>query len=345
MTLQREVEAWQALGVDAEIVDPQRAAAFHPLLDVSTIAGALVIPASYYGRAQAIPAVEGIARRAINSGAQFLERATVTALEPSPDGGWVVSTAERGCFGPVDHVVVACGAWTPDILGLASVRLPVAAVRHPYVVSEPIAQLKRSAWPSGAAAHLLHAHQNYPSSLPGVWDADTGLYFQQFGDRIGYGSYGHAATVVPPADVSDTLVSQSTSEEPARFPYQSHLHREASVAARTLLPTLSAEHSFEGLMTYAPDGAPVVGPCGGKDGVSGLWTACCTCKKHARVVCVHKCVYLCVCVCACVYVCACVCVCMCVCVCVCVFVEFGQYQFRYIIRHGARGFPGIIRTR
>ena len=276
--LRHEVAEWGALGLKGvEMISAAEAAARHPLLSADAIVGACWIPSSHYGRANGTGAVEALMRKAINAGAS-IRGGKVSALTRLPGGRWRV-----GCDGgwaiEADHVVVCAGAWSAHVAALAQIRLPVAAVRHPYTVSGPIDTLERRRWPDGASSHMLHEHQAFPTSLPGVWDPDAGLYYQQFGDRIGVGSYDHPAQVVLSADAERRSAGL---RNPARYPFQAGLHARAAGRAAELLPALqrapAGGHSFEGLMTYAPDGVPVVGP---HPTEPGLWFDTCVYVWHA----------------------------------------------------------------
>ncbi|MCU1605911.1 MAG: Glycine cleavage system protein (Aminomethyltransferase), partial [Modestobacter sp.] len=94
-------------GIDARLVDPAECARLHPLLDPGAVLGGLHVPTD--GLAHPVRAGETQGRRAIERGARFLARHTVTGIAQT--GGRVSGVhTDRGLV-PADVVVCAAGFW------------------------------------------------------------------------------------------------------------------------------------------------------------------------------------------------------------------------------------------
>jgi sarcosine oxidase len=80
-------------------------------------------------------------RLARERGATLLERTTVAAVRPGPDGTVSVETAEHGRFVAQD-VVLATDAWTNELLGPLGLRLPLTVTQEQvtyFASSDPAA--------------------------------------------------------------------------------------------------------------------------------------------------------------------------------------------------------------
>src|SRR5262249_47912917 len=78
----------------------------------------------------------GAARKA---GAEVHRFTPVTGLAQRADGTWDVTT-DKGRI-HAEHVVNAAGLWARQIGRMAGIELPVLAMEHMYIVTEPIPEI------------------------------------------------------------------------------------------------------------------------------------------------------------------------------------------------------------
>jgi glycine/D-amino acid oxidase-like deaminating enzyme len=132
-TLREFVERRQADGVDIRVIDGDEARSLAPILP-DTVIGASFCPLD--AQMESTRYVRAFAKAAARHGARIVEHAPVRAVER--DGsriGRVVT--DEGSFTP-DLVVVAAGAWTPELLRQVGVEIPIHAMRLQIVQTAPM---------------------------------------------------------------------------------------------------------------------------------------------------------------------------------------------------------------
>ncbi len=132
-TLREFVEQRQADGVDVRLVDGDEARALAPILPDSVI-GASYCPLD--AQMESDRYVRGFATAAERDGARILERTAVRSLER--DGDRIVRVVTDTATYTPGHVVVAAGAWTPDLLRLVGVDVPIHPMRLQIVQTGPM---------------------------------------------------------------------------------------------------------------------------------------------------------------------------------------------------------------
>lgn len=146
ISLQKEV------GVDVELVDPDRLDEYVPGLSGDDVA----IAALEHDAGFADPYLvgTGFARKAQELGATIETNTLVTDLEVEDDEVTAVQTADERY--PVDLVIDAAGPWATDVAKMADVELPLDRYEAKVVV--------------------LSASEPYTSEYPTVSDIGQGLY-------------------------------------------------------------------------------------------------------------------------------------------------------------------------
>ena len=253
-------ERWQALdrrygqalayGLDPELLDPAAVRERTPLLDPDRIIGGLFIPTDGIGKG--VRAAEALARRATEARVLAFGGCQVTDI--GVEGGRVrtVETTQ----GPIraEHVVVSAGFWGPSVAALAGVRLALVPVVHQYARSAPLPEL------AGEQREVVH---------PILRHQDRSMYFRQDHAAYGIGSYDHEPVLIEPEEIEESGPGRHPSERPFT-PADFAAAREE--AGRLLPPLRDVElvGSVNGLMSFTPDGFPLLGEAGG---VRGLWLA------------------------------------------------------------------------
>jgi dimethylglycine oxidase len=106
------------------------------------------------------------------------------------------------------------------------------------------------------------------ASLPILRHQDADLYYREHGDRIGIGSYGHR-----PMPVGVDGLDDSDGTMPSMLPFTDEDFAEAWDRTVDLLPALQGnkvEEGFNGIFSFTPDGAALMGE---HRDLSGFWVA------------------------------------------------------------------------
>ena len=109
------------------------------------------------------------------------------------------------------------------------------------------------------------------ASRPILRHQDADLYYREHGDRIGIGSYGHRPMPVGLDDLSGPSLTDGSM--PSMLPFTDEDFAEAWDRTVDLLPVLSdtkVEEGFNGIFSFTPDGAALMGE---HRDLSGFWVA------------------------------------------------------------------------
>ena len=237
-------------GLPAELLSPEQVRARVGLVDPERILGGLHTPTD--GIAKALRGTEAMGRAACAAGAQALGWCEVTGFDVARGAIRAVETT-RGRI-ETDTVVLCAGIWGPKVARLAGVRLPLVPVQHQYLVTEPLPEL---AGEEREAVQPILRHQ------------DRRLYFRQLFDAYGIGNYDHEPRLTEPWEIAPP----GGRGQPSILPFTPEDFERAAHEARELLPAVGRAGiatRFNGLMSFTPDGFPLLGQAGG---VHGLWLA------------------------------------------------------------------------
>jgi glycine cleavage system T protein len=248
-----------SFGLQPQLLGPAEVAARIPLLDPERILGGLYVPDDGIGKA--LRAAEALGRAAIDGGGlHAVGECEVTGIDRA--GGRVRGV--RTALGAIeaDHVVLAAGIWGARVMRLAGLRLPSFPVEHLYALTDP---LPGRAGTRDEVTEPILRHQ------------DRSMYLRQVGDAYGIGSYLHEPLMLAPEAIGPSGPGLHPSE---RAFTPEHFDAARQEAAR-LLPALrdvGLTRAFNGLMSFTPDGAPLLGE---SSRVRGLWLAQALWVTHA----------------------------------------------------------------
>jgi 4-methylaminobutanoate oxidase (formaldehyde-forming) len=132
--LRRQASAAHGNGITAELISPDDAVRLFPPLYAGDLAGAVYYPDD--GRGNATDTTMALAGGARQLGVQILENTTVTNVHRRGDHVTGVSTTA----GEIEagYVVNATGMWGREFGALAGAAVPLQALAHYYIVTEPI---------------------------------------------------------------------------------------------------------------------------------------------------------------------------------------------------------------
>ncbi len=225
----------QSFGLETHLISPREVQEHIPILDPSVIEGGYYIPSD--GDAKAVNAVEGMAEFTKAQGAaEYVGKTTVTGFETS--GGRVTAVVtDKGTI-KAEHVLLATNIWGPVLSDQLGVKLPLMAVEHQFLISEPLPEL------AGETREIVH---------PILRNQDFSMYYRQHADAYGIGSYKHDPLMVDPYDVGVDAMRPFT---PGDF-------KSANTATNDLLPAMRGKEyvtTFNGMFSFTIDGYPIMGP-------------------------------------------------------------------------------------
>ena len=160
---------------------------------------------------------------------------------------------------PADIVVSCGGFWGPDLGALIGMDVPLLPLAHQYVKTHPIPEL------AGRNTEISEA------GLPILRHQDHDLYFREHVDRLGIGSYAHRPMPVDMGELPDGEITADAM--PSMLAFTEADFAPAWEQSKQLLPclqTATIESGFNGIFSFTPDGAPLVGE---SPDVAGFWIA------------------------------------------------------------------------
>lgn len=244
----------RSYGVEADVIDADECARLFPMLDRDRVLGGLLTPGD--GLALAAKGTQLVIERARAAGVEFRDRTTVTDIETT--GGRVSAVIAGEDRIPADIVVSCAGFWGPKIGEMVGTPIPLLPLGHQFAWTTEVPSLTgKNELPAGASAPILRYQ-------------DKDLYYREWGDRIGIGSYAHRPM---PVDL-DTLPrfdpDEITSERmPSSLDFTPEDFAPEWEATKELLPELAQtqiQRGFNGIFSFTPDGGSLVGQSRQVDG-------------------------------------------------------------------------------
>src|SRR4029079_5506338 len=217
------------------------------------------------GRGTGLKCGGALARRSRAAGVRFEGGVTVTGFDTT--GGRIhaveTSTGRIGC----ERVLLCAGLWGPTVGAMAGVPIPLVAVQHQLVWTDPVPELVslRDAW----AEHPIVRHQ------------DLSLYVRQREDHYGVGNYRHEPIVTP----QSAIRSPGGAMQPSLMPFTPEDFDLCEAETSRLFPALRGrmrpsdpERSLNGMFSFTPDAGSVVGASAT---VRGFWVCEAVWVTHA----------------------------------------------------------------
>ncbi len=227
----------EVAGLPYALIDPEEARARFPLLDPAGIEGAAWLPTDGWIDPSSLAAA--YARGARQRGARIRTGVRVTGLERR-DGTWRIATSDGEVR--AQTLVCAAGLWARELLGLAGARLPLVALPHHYVFTEPV--------PGLAAGG---------DELPVLRDPSARFYARQDNDGLIVGPFEQAlepwALDGVPRGWSRRLIKPDMRRILPAL--------EAAAERIPLLGELGVKKALNGPDGYTPDGRCLMGPVPG----------------------------------------------------------------------------------
>ena len=254
------------LGITSEMISADEAAALMPIVDPSQFVGAMFD--ADHGHVDPTGVTYAYARVAMAAGAQVRRHTWARRIERTPDGAWRIGLLDtaRGDRGGASntadcddwiealHVVNAGGLWAREVGRMVGLEMPVLAMEHTYVITEPVSEI---------VAH----NERTGEELMGAIDFGGEIYTRQEGQGLLVGTYEQAAVAwqrqQTPWDFDKRLLTPDLDRIAPSL--------ETAFKHFPVLADVGIARVVNGPFTFAPDGNPLVGPI---RGLTGFWSAC-----------------------------------------------------------------------
>lgn len=238
------------LGMDTELITPSEAKAMFPLMDETNFVGAMWDPVE--GHLDPSGTTHAYAKAARKLGAEIVLRNRVVELTQEVDGTWNVVTEQDTV--KAEHIVNCGGLWAREIGRMVGVELPLLAMEHMYLLTEPMPEVEEFNKSTGR-------------EMIGVMDFKGEIYTRQERNGILLGTYEKAckpwSPVNTPWDFGHELLQPDIDRIAPSL--------EIGFKHFPGIEKAGIKQIINGPFTFALDGNPLVGPV---QGLTNFWCAC-----------------------------------------------------------------------
>lgn len=242
--LKRQAAFAKGVGLDVELLTPTEAGSLFPLMSLTGVEGALLVPSD--GSATAPLLAKALLNEAISAGVSVHPRTRVQAVEKS--GGRVRAVVTSAGRIETEHLVVACGIWSPIVGRLAGVALPLIPMQHQYAVTSDLPELQAR-------------------TVPNLRDPDKLVYLRQKDAGFVIGGYERNPRPFAVESIPNRPDPTVHDFDPAHFDPL----RRAAAERVPALASIEIVRGVNGLESFTPDGEFLLGQS--RD-VPGFWAAC-----------------------------------------------------------------------
>ena len=230
--LRRIAAIGEMAGLDARMVGRDEVAAAAPNLRVADLAGALWVAED--GQANPVDVCMAYAKGARAAGVRIREDSLCTGIEHRNGAVHAVRLSD-GTTIRCEAVVNCAGAWARAVGAMAGVPVPLQAVEHMYVVTEPLDDL--------------------PDPFPIVRDLDGGIYLKADAGKLVLGGFEPKAKLWDPQGPDGDRAFLELPEDWEQFEPFMHAGLERVPA----LEHAGIQHFMNGPESFTPDTAPLLG--------------------------------------------------------------------------------------
>ena len=238
------------LGMKMEMLSMKEAKELNPLLEEKYFVGALYDEDE--GSVDPYGVTHAYAICARNRGAEVYTNTMVNDIKQRQDGTWTVYTDKGEIH--AEHVVNAGGLWAREVGRMVGLELPVLAMEHHYLMTEPMDE-------------VIEYNKTHGKELPHMIDFAGEIYARQEGQSILLGTYEQDNRPWAAKDTPWDFVFQLLPHELERIAPE----LERGVAHFPAVGRAGIKKFVNGTFTFSPDGNPLVGPI---KGMPGMWSAC-----------------------------------------------------------------------
>ena len=230
--LRRIAAVGEMAGLDARMVGRNEVAAAAPNLRVDDLAGALWVAED--GQANPVDVCMAYARGARAAGVRIREGVACTSIERRNGAVHAVRLSD-GTAIRCETVVNCAGAWARAVGAMAGVPVPLQAVEHMYVTTEPLDDL--------------------PDPFPIVRDLDGGIYLKEDAGKLVLGGFEPKAKPWDPQGPDGASAFLELPEDWEQFePFM-----RAGLERVPALERAGIRHFMNGPESFTPDTLPLLG--------------------------------------------------------------------------------------
>jgi glycine cleavage system aminomethyltransferase T/glycine/D-amino acid oxidase-like deaminating enzyme len=252
----RRMTSAKAWGIEATLVTPAEIKEMVPFINEEILLG------GFY--TASVSVVDSLAtgtnmrEEAVANGAlQVFANTEVLDLETvdTPGGPQIKAVVTDKGRIEAEHVVVACGVWSPRIAAMAGANIPLTPAVHQMADVGPIDILQES---------------NKELAYPIVRDMDTFCYERQSAGSMEVGSYAHRPILMRADDIPSIQASALTPTELPLTYEDFDPQMEQAIELMEMLGDAEIRYAINGLLSLTPDANPVLGET---PEVRNLWSA------------------------------------------------------------------------
>lgn len=235
-------ELGRACGIDIELLSPTGLRTRLPIIAAEELIGGIWVPSD--ARVNPTDAVSALGQLARACGVTIREHCPVLGITLRDDSvhGVITSAGEISC----DIIVLAAGLWSGDLAKSCGLRLPLHALEHQYLITQPC---------------------GIERNLPLFLSFDDQLYGREEVGGLIVGSLDDHAIPISTAQLPQDFASCLLNERWEQFePYMA-----TAIRRFPALQTTPVKMLLNGPESFTPDGQMLLGPV---PGVTGLYAAC-----------------------------------------------------------------------
>lgn len=234
------------LGMETEMISLDEARRLNPLIDTRHFIGALWRADG--GHCDPSGTTQAYVKAARLLGAEVERFTRVVELVQRPDSSWDVVT-DKGTI-HAEHVVNCGGLWAREVGRMVGIELPVLAMSHHYLLTEPLPEL-----------------EGLDKEIVNTTDYAGEIYVRQEGRGALIGTYERNPIPWAPLTTPDDFHMQLLPDELERLAPSFEVGFQHFPA----IGRVGIKKAINGPFTFAPDGNPLVGPVRGR---RNYWVAC-----------------------------------------------------------------------
>ena len=234
----------ETIGVQVRFLEVEEVKEIWPLCNTDGIVGAIQHPRDGY--IQPADLTQALATAARHGGAEINRGVTVTAIERTGAGEWLVTT-DHGDI-TCEHVGSASGNFARKTGAMVGLDIPVIPVEHQFIVTEPHPE-------------IVARQQAGKPEMGVLRESDSSWYMREENGGLLLGPYEVGAPccyVDGPSPESEFELFQEDMDR--LMP-----HVEAAIARVRAFAEVGVKEVYNGAIPYTPDGSPMVGPAWGLD--------------------------------------------------------------------------------
>ncbi len=245
------------LGMNTKLLSPAEAKEHLPYMEESCFVGAMYD--THEGHVDPSGVTHAYAKCAQMAGAEVYRNTWAHDITRAADGGWDIhlhNTQTKEDVGVIEceHFVNAGGLWAREVGRMTGLELPILAMEHMYLLTEPVPGLLD--WNESTGKTGLHA-----------MDLGGEIYMRQEGESLLLGTYERNGVPWSPQDTPWDFGSQLLTPDLERIAE----NLDVGFEHFPIFQEIGIKQVVNGPFTFTPDGNPLVGPIAGQD---GAWAAC-----------------------------------------------------------------------